>query len=106
VLAGSHHLTRRVAAMGIQRSAAIKAKLGALHPWLAALWSKGALDGDRVRRYLVEGAVVDGIYLRVEELTGDPGDVILMNPRSLHTPAPNCLDTPRMMLVNITGRKP
>jgi hypothetical protein len=49
---------------------------------------------------------VDGMHLRAEELTGHAGEVILMNPRSFHAPAPNCLDTPRMMLVNITGRKP
>lgn len=33
------------------------------------------------------------------ELTGEPGDVILMHPRTLHVTAPNTGDHPRMMLV-------
>jgi hypothetical protein len=42
---------------------------------------------------------------RVRELTGQPGDVILMHPRTLHAPAPNALATPRMMLVEIINRR-
>jgi hypothetical protein len=35
----------------------------------------------------------------------DAGEVILMHPRTLHAPAPNALATPRMMLVEIVGRR-
>lgn len=51
-----------------------------------------------VRRYFDDGAVFDGTYVRVAELCGQPGDVVLMNQRVLHVTAPNTLTTPRMML--------
>lgn len=105
VLVGSHQLVNRhIAATGQWRPAEIKAALAASGPWLRDLWSGGAEAG-RVARYLSEGATVDGVRLVVRELTGSPGDVILMHPRTLHTPAPNGLATPRMMLVEIIGRR-
>jgi hypothetical protein len=57
-----------------------------------------ATDGDQLRRYLDDGAVVEGTHIRVAELCGQPGDVVLMNQRVLHVTAPNALAKPRMML--------
>lgn len=48
---------------------------------------------------MTEGVVIRGVPVRVEELTGEAGDVIVMHPRLLHAVAPNTLDTPRMMLL-------
>ncbi|GAA2759356.1 hypothetical protein F4554_003976 [Actinopolymorpha rutila] len=108
VVAGSHQLVRRtVAAAGPDarlRSSELKARLASRDVWLRDLWTQNA-SGDRRRRYLHDGAVVDGVPLHVAELTGEPGDVILMNSRSLHAPAPNVLDTPRMMLVHIVANE-
>jgi ectoine hydroxylase-related dioxygenase (phytanoyl-CoA dioxygenase family) len=80
------------------RSGEVKAYLRTLHPWLLELWNP---DGgtDRISRYLDTGAVIDGVDVRVEELTGEPGDAVIMHPRLLHTMAANSLDTPRMMLL-------
>jgi hypothetical protein len=80
------------------RSGEVKAYLRTLHPWLHELWNP---DGgtDRISRYLDTGAVIDGVDVRVEELTGEPGDAVIMHPRLLHTMAANSLDTPRMMLL-------
>jgi len=104
VLPQSHRLfNRHIATTGTWRSADVKAALGTEHPWLRDLWGQEA-QPDRVTRYLEEGAVVDGSQLRVQELTGEPGDVILMHSRTLHAPAPNSLTTPRMMLVEIIYR--
>jgi hypothetical protein len=36
--------------------------------------------------------------VRLEEMTGAPGDVFLMHPAVLHAPAHNALDRPRLML--------
>nr|WP_238345282.1 phytanoyl-CoA dioxygenase family protein [Actinopolymorpha cephalotaxi] len=106
VVAGSHRLVRQtVAAVGPDarlRSSELKARLASQDEWLRDLWTQGTVD-DRRRRYLHDGAVVDGVPLHVAELTGEPGDVILMNSRSLHAPAPNVSDTPRMMLVHIAA---
>ena len=43
-------------------------------------------------------AVVGGVAVRVVELCGGPGDVILMHPWLLHAASPNASDRPRFML--------
>jgi hypothetical protein len=104
VLPQSHRLfNRHIAATGKWRPAEVKAELGSKHPWLRDLWGQGSQPG-RVARYLEEGAVIDSSHLRVHELTGPPGDVILMHSRTLHAPAPNSTTMPRMMLVEIIDR--
>jgi hypothetical protein len=105
VLPESHRLFNRCAATtGNWRPAEVKAALGSNHSWLRTLWG-GSSEPGRVARYLEEGAIVDGTHLRLQELTGSPGDVILMHSRTLHAPAPNILATPRMMLVEIIDRR-
>ncbi|MEQ4206985.1 hypothetical protein [Actinopolymorpha sp. B9G3] len=107
VLAGSHHLVRKYTAAhpggGKVHSRTMKDTLGAVHPWLDELWHKKT-EADRRRTFLHDGAVVDGIPLRVVELTGEPGEAYLMNSLLLHAPAPNVLPTPRMMLIQMIGR--
>jgi hypothetical protein len=105
VLPGSHRWFNRYVSAGTWRPAEVKAALAAEHPWLRDLWT-GRREPDRVARYLERGAVVGEDRVRVRELTGAPGDVILMHPRTLHAPAPNGLTTPRMMLVEIIERGP
>jgi hypothetical protein len=61
-------------------------------------WRESITDTGQLRRYLDDGAVVEGTHVRVAELCGQPGDVVLMNQRVLHVAAPNALTTPRMML--------
>lgn len=107
VVSGSHRLT---APSGPQagnapvRSRDVKAHLGTMHPWFRDLWN-GDGDTDRVHRYLTEGADIDGVQVRVEELTGEPGDAVIMHPRLLHVVAPNSLDAPRIMLLQFLHRQ-
>jgi ectoine hydroxylase-related dioxygenase (phytanoyl-CoA dioxygenase family) len=106
VMTGSHRLTMPTGPQADNvpaRSADVKAHLRTVHPWLRDLW-KARGDVDRVHRYLAEGAVINGIQVRVEELTGEPGDAVIMHPRLLHVMAPNSLDTPRMMLLQFLHR--
>ena len=42
-------------------------------------------------------AYLDGLPVRVVELTGRAGDVYVTHPWILHSIAPNASDTPRMM---------
>jgi hypothetical protein len=108
VVTGSHRLTTPAGPRADNarvRSAEVKAHLRTLHPWLRDLWNTGG-DTDRIHRYLVAGAVIDGVQVRVEELTGEPGDAVIMHPRLLHTVAPNSLRTPRMMLLQFLHRQP
>jgi hypothetical protein len=62
-------------------------------------------DTDRIHRYLTAGAVIDRVHVRVEELTGEPRDAVIMHPRLLHAVAPNSLHTPRMMLLKFLYRR-
>ncbi len=75
----------------------MKAVLADEHPWFAELWSASLSRPGQLSRHL-DGAIVDGIYVRVTELCGKPGDVVLMNQRVLHVTAQNALTTPRFML--------
>jgi ectoine hydroxylase-related dioxygenase (phytanoyl-CoA dioxygenase family) len=110
VVTGSHRLTAPAASPDGSvpaRSGEVKAHLRALHPWLRDLWGSG--DGDeagRIRRCLVEGADVEGVHVRVEELTGAPGDAVIMHPRLLHVLAPNGRPDPRLMLLQFLHRHP
>jgi ectoine hydroxylase-related dioxygenase (phytanoyl-CoA dioxygenase family) len=107
VITGSHRLTRPAGAQADNapvRSAEVKAHLRTLDPWLRGLWKTGG-DTNRIRCYLEVGAVVDGVQVRVEELTGEPGDAVIMHPRLLHVMAPNALHVPRMMLLQFLHLK-
>jgi ectoine hydroxylase-related dioxygenase (phytanoyl-CoA dioxygenase family) len=101
VVTGSHRLTTASgphADSAPVRSAEVKAHLRTMHPWLRDLWNADG-DTDRIRRCMTSGAVVEGVHVRVEELTGEPGDAVVMHPRLLHVLAPNRLQNPRMMLL-------
>jgi ectoine hydroxylase-related dioxygenase (phytanoyl-CoA dioxygenase family) len=100
VMPGSHRVTWRLCqrAGGFMRTGEMKSVLAGEYTWFAHLWREPITDSDQLRRYLDDGAVVDGTHVRVAELCGQPGDVVLMNQRVLHVTAPNALTTPRMML--------
>lgn len=50
------------------------------------------------------GAVIDGNEVRVVEMTGEPGDVLLTHPLLLHAPSPNCAQDPRLVLSSTVFR--
>jgi ectoine hydroxylase-related dioxygenase (phytanoyl-CoA dioxygenase family) len=109
IVGGSHRLVERLIADGRAaegHSAHIRDELAAAYPWLGALWSRDAVPADRVQRFMTEGATIDGVQLRVIELTGAAGDVFLMHPWTLHAPAPNCGSTPRLMISQSVFRSP
>lgn len=92
VAAGSHHFANP--REGIRKSKNIKRILKRYEPFQRLL-AKGAPD----RMELLEtGADMAAVHVQVRELTGKPGDVWLMDMRSLHTIAPNSGSTPRIMV--------
>lgn len=107
-IAGSHRvvadLVQSIGPGAIMRSADVKAVLAVGDPWLAGLFKPDG--GDRVQRFMIEEGWARGLPVRVEEMTGEPGDLIVMHPFVLHTVAPNELDAPRMMLVQSLNREP
>ncbi len=85
-------------------SAQMRQRLETRSPWFAALTSRRDTD-NRIRRFMDEGAELDGVRLRVREMLGDPGDVLVMHPLMLHAPTPNVLAPPRMMLTQFVYGK-
>jgi ectoine hydroxylase-related dioxygenase (phytanoyl-CoA dioxygenase family) len=99
VVTGSHRLVRALAARAGRELSSPEARkrLRAEYPWFAALSSPRDPE-DRVRRFLQEGAVLDGMPVRVVPMCGARGDVFFMHPSLLHAPSPNVADGPRMMV--------
>ncbi len=101
VATGTHRLVERLLAHGqgqTGNSATLRASLAQSHAWLRALWSGSADNRDRISHFMANGAHLDGVDVRVEELSGSIGDVILMHPWTFHAPAPNCGRKPRFMV--------
>lgn len=106
-VAGSHRLLTALAGREdrFRSSAEARRRLVAHAPWFAELWSTRPGE-DRIQRFMRDGAEVDGVPVRVGEMLGEPGDVILMHPLMLHAPMPNVLMTPRMMLTQFVYGRP
>jgi hypothetical protein len=106
VVSGSCHLNWRLChrSGGFVPTSELKLTLARAHPWFARLWAGPVRDPGQIREYLEAEVVVDGIDVTVVELCGDPGDVVLMNPRCLHAPAPNTSVAPRLMLSDFLDR--
>jgi hypothetical protein len=100
-VAGSHRLVEQLARSADPddegRSADVHKTLMRAHPWLRALWTNDEKI-DRVERFMVRGAKIGGTHMRVIEMTGEAGDVIIWHPWLFHTAASNCRERPRLML--------
>jgi hypothetical protein len=108
LLEGSHQLATRLAEAAAPGHAGhsneVRKQLAREHVWLRQLFSRDDRS-DRVQRFMVEGSEIDGVRLRVVELTGEAGDALFFHPWLFHNFSPNCRDTPRMMLgQNVTTR--
>ncbi len=109
IVTGSHRLAMQLAAeRGVAcdplRSADLRTRLERRSPWFQALWSREGGDA-RGRQLMEEGACVDGIDLRVIEVSGKAGDVFVMHPYALHAASPNVRREPRMMLGQQVNRR-
>ncbi len=103
-VAGSHRLAMDVerAHGGPVRSAQVRDRLKAEHPWFASLLAAPTAD---LRALINIEARVGAHPVRLEEMTGAPGDLIIMHPAILHATAHNTLDRPRMMLTEWIPRR-
>lgn len=101
ILEGSHRLVVNYF-NGLREARAkqsrLVARFGWSHPYLAELMGKTPNQGDRERRFMNQSAVIDGVKVRVVELTGEPGDVVLWHPALLHARSENRSGTPRFVL--------
>ncbi|GJM37067.1 MAG: hypothetical protein DHS20C19_04340 [Acidimicrobiales bacterium] len=96
VVEGSHRLVRRMvetSPAGDAGQSADARKALRRNEWFA-----GLNDPTTPPKRLFDGAAVDGVDVRVAELTGDAGDLVVMHPWLMHNIAMNCSDRPRMMM--------
>ena len=77
------------------RSAELRKALEREEPWLADLLKPGGED--RVAQFMRKSGVMRGFPVRVGEMTGEPGDLIVMHPAMIHSVANNALDQPRLV---------
>jgi ectoine hydroxylase-related dioxygenase (phytanoyl-CoA dioxygenase family) len=99
VVTGSHRLVEGLAdqAQAELPSSAMRKQLLGQHRWFGELMSQ-TRDFSRVERFMAAPALVDGVPVQVEEITGEPGDLWLMHAAALHTSSPNNRDEPRLAL--------
>ncbi len=97
-VSGSHRLVQNLVRQGERlASAEARKRLIRAHLWVKALCSRDETD-NRVQRFMSNGTAVDGVEVRVVEMTGEPGDVIFTHPMILHAAALNCSSVPRFVL--------
>lgn len=93
-VAGSHRVIARHLSKTSERDfTTIRDQVLRSHPWFDTLTTTA---GDRSIDLMTESEV-DGLPVRVVELTGSAGDLYLTHPWVLHSIAPNTGDAPRMM---------
>jgi hypothetical protein len=102
LVAGSH---RAGARWGRGQSASVLAKNARARrawlrsdPWFEALCAPGGDPAARVERFMNRDTAVEGVPLRVVEITGDAGDAWLVHPGVLHCRPVNCSSAPRFVL--------
>jgi hypothetical protein len=85
-----------------QRHGSITADRDRFHrsdPWLMTLTGQAASPADRIAAFMDTETTVDGVPLRVVELTGEPGDMVFCHPLLVHCAAPNRGTWPRFMRI-------
>ncbi|HEY3558501.1 phytanoyl-CoA dioxygenase family protein [Kribbella sp. NPDC051137] len=91
-VAGSHRVFERfLTTTGEREFKAVRDQLLRSDPWFRNLTSEQRTVDP------MEPVDLDGLPVRVVELTGQAGDVYLTHPWILHSIAPNAADIPRMM---------
>jgi hypothetical protein len=68
-------------------------------PWLMALTGLAPSPVDRIAAFMDSETFVDGVPLRVVELTGEPGDMVFCHPVMIHCVGPNRGARPRFMRI-------
>ena len=67
--------------------------------WLMALTGLAPSPADRIAAFMDGETIIDGVPLRVVELTGEPGDMVFCHPVMVHCAARNHGTRPRFMRI-------
>ena len=94
---GSHRLAMELERQfgGPVRSAQVRNGLASEHQWFERLLAASTAE---LRTLIAVDTLVGGHAVRLDEMTGASGDLIVMHPAVLHGTAHNALDRPRLML--------
>jgi hypothetical protein len=77
----------------------LKQRFAQSQPWLAELTGLTSESNNRTQRFMEETTEVDGVPVKVIEVTGEPGDAYLCHPAIYHAASPNHAEVPRFMRV-------
>ncbi|HLK24368.1 MAG TPA: phytanoyl-CoA dioxygenase family protein [Caulobacteraceae bacterium] len=113
---GSHRLAREIiadmyrrsAGSADVRSASVIRQMRRECAWIHGLYDESPAE-ERIERFEKVGGEHRGVSMRVDEMIGQTGDVILWHPDLLHATARNCRAQPRLALnltVFATGMTP
>jgi hypothetical protein len=105
-VAGSHRLVENLARdENVERLKSADARSGLIRTcsWVKQLCSRDS-GGGRVQQFMQSSEAVGDVELRVIEMTGEPGDILVTHPLLLHAPAKNCASVPRMVLSSTVFR--
>ncbi|HTF35881.1 MAG TPA: phytanoyl-CoA dioxygenase family protein [Myxococcota bacterium] len=99
VVKASHRVIARfvssVDGLTTKKQKVLRQQFDAHHEWFRNL-TRDSRD-DRIERFMGRDTDVDGIAVRVVELTGQAGDAVLCHPWMVHAGSPNALSEPRLM---------
>jgi ectoine hydroxylase-related dioxygenase (phytanoyl-CoA dioxygenase family) len=103
-VSGSHKLVQNLTREGESiPSGEARKRLIRAYPWIGALCSREE-KADRIHRFMDQVTSIDRVEVRVVEMTGEPGDVILVHPMILHAPVKNCSSEARFALSSTVFR--
>jgi hypothetical protein len=74
-------------------------RFGRSHPWLRSLTGQAPSPANRIAAFMDTETIVEGVPLRVVELTGEPGDMVFCHPVMVRCGAPNRGARPRFMRI-------
>ncbi len=95
MLAGSHHLLKRV--HHLLTAYPNMRDFTKSHPYLRRLTNGNPIPPEEAQAFMNMTTDVHGVPVRVVELTGKPGDAILCHRALFHGINMNCGSEPRMM---------
>ncbi len=101
VIEGSHRLVQQFVARQpreqLGKMKRVRLAFMESEPWLRDLKTAG--DSKKRNERFARTELVSGVPVRVVELTGQPGDIVLCHPWMVHAVATNCGEFPRMMCI-------
>ncbi len=103
VVSGSHRVVADyVRTLSTEKRSAgyakVRDRMHASLPWFQRLTEGNERGPNRIPTLMEESGRVGDVEVRVEQLCGKPGDVVLMHPWVVHTGSPIRGDKPRFML--------